>query len=164
MWVKVPDKHTQMSPAYPMSLKGLEYLDWNSDWCCRKLAFVIFCQLLTSMKRHSAFLHIKRQLSCKVRRTIFLKQMGILGLFVIHLFSVFSNKQCKFYYKLMWKFTSRIWHQDLNSQPSDYESPPLTTRPGLPHDEQSFNPLKGPFDGVISKVRLRCIQCDQMLE
>ena len=24
-----------------------------------------------------------------------------------------------------------IWHRDLNSQPSDYQPPPLTTRPGL---------------------------------
>ena len=30
------------------------------------------------------------------------------------------------------KCPSSIWCQDLNSRPSDYESPPLTTRPGLP--------------------------------
>ena len=29
------------------------------------------------------------------------------------------------------KCPSSIWCQDLNSRPSDYESPPLTTRPGL---------------------------------
>ena len=29
------------------------------------------------------------------------------------------------------KCPSSIWHQDSNSQPSDNESPPLTTRPGL---------------------------------
>ena len=30
------------------------------------------------------------------------------------------------------KCPSSIWRRDLKSQPSDYESPPLTTRPGLP--------------------------------
>ena len=29
------------------------------------------------------------------------------------------------------KFLSSIWRWESNSQPSDYESPPLTTRPGL---------------------------------
>ena len=32
----------------------------------------------------------------------------------------------------MWKCPSGILHWDSNSQPSDYEPPPLTTRPGLP--------------------------------
>ena len=32
----------------------------------------------------------------------------------------------------MWNCPSSIWRQFSNSQPSDYESPPLTTRPGLP--------------------------------
>ena len=30
------------------------------------------------------------------------------------------------------KCPSSIWRRDSNSQPSDYESPPWTTRPGLP--------------------------------
>ena len=30
------------------------------------------------------------------------------------------------------KYPSSIWHWDSNSQPSDFESPPFTTRPGLP--------------------------------
>ena len=30
------------------------------------------------------------------------------------------------------KCPSSIWRWDSNSQPSDYQSPPLTTRPGLP--------------------------------
>ena len=47
-------------------------------------------------------------------------------------FRSFSNKQCQFFNKLMWKCPSSIWCRDSNSQPSDYESPPLTTRPGLP--------------------------------
>ena len=38
----------------------------------------------------------------------------------------------------MKKCPSSIWRQDSNSQPSDYESPPLTTRPGLPPDKFLF--------------------------
>ena len=46
---------------------------------------------------------------------------------------VFSNKHYKFYNKYECeKCPSSIRHRDSNSQPSDYESPPLTTRPGLP--------------------------------
>ena len=41
---------------------------------------------------------------------------------------VFSNKQQIW----MWKWPSSIRHRDSYSQTSDYESPPLTTRPGLP--------------------------------
>ena len=41
---------------------------------------------------------------------------------LFQIFSVFSNK-------LM---CNSILRQDSNSRPSDYESPPLTTRPGLP--------------------------------
>ena len=63
---------------------------------------------------------------------------------LFHLFSVFSNKQYKFYYKLLWKICpSSIWHQDSNSQPSDCESPPLTTRPGLPPMSEMFSVLHG---------------------
>ena len=49
---------------------------------------------------------------------------------LFHLFSVFPNKPCIFYNKLMWKkcpFT--IWCWDSNSWL--YESPLLTTEPGL---------------------------------
>ena len=51
---------------------------------------------------------------------------------LFHLFSFFqtnitilTTNQCE-------KCPSSIRRQDSNSQPSDYESPPLTTRPGLP--------------------------------
>ena len=37
----------------------------------------------------------------------------------------FATNQCE-------KYSSRTWRLDSNSQPSDYESPPLTIRPGLP--------------------------------
>ena len=38
----------------------------------------------------------------------------------------------------MKKCPSSIWRQDSNSHPSDYESPPLTTRPGLPRFGLNF--------------------------
>ena len=44
------------------------------------------------------------------------------------LFSVFSNKH---QYNLYNKPT-RIWCRDSNPQPLDFESSPITTRPGLP--------------------------------
>ena len=52
------------------------------------------------------------------------------GLFFI--FLRLFNKILQFYYISIWKCPPNIWRRDLNSQPSDYESPPLTTRPGLP--------------------------------
>ena len=46
---------------------------------------------------------------------------------------VFSNTTLQFLKQInMKKYPSSIQRQDSNSQPSDYESPPLTTRPGLP--------------------------------
>ena len=51
---------------------------------------------------------------------------------------------------------SGIQHQDLNSQPSNWESPPLTTRPGLPHiaaivEQDTFIELKYYEDGGSKK-------------
>ena len=55
---------------------------------------------------------------------LFFKKASFLFIFVV------SNK---FYIKYECeKCLSSIRHWDLNSQPSDCESPPLTTRPGLP--------------------------------
>ena len=53
---------------------------------------------------------------------------------LFRLFSVFSNKQYNSYNKSMWKMScpSSIRRQDLNPQPSERESPPIITRPGLP--------------------------------
>ena len=49
------------------------------------------------------------------------------------LFSVFSSKyQYNFYNKYVIKCPSSIRYQDLNPQPLEHESPPKTTRPGLP--------------------------------
>ena len=63
------------------------------------------------------------------RRTILLKMGHPRPLF--RLFPVFSNKQCKFCNKLMWKNVHLVSGcRDSNSQLS--ESPPLTTRPELP--------------------------------
>ena len=47
------------------------------------------------------------------------------------IFSLF-NQTTQFLPQINVKCPSRIRHRDLNSQSSDYESPPLTTRPGLP--------------------------------
>ena len=46
---------------------------------------------------------------------------------------VFSNKHYNFYIKYMWKkfCPSSIWCRDSNPQPSEHESPPITTRPRL---------------------------------
>ena len=49
-----------------------------------------------------------------------------------HLFSVFSNKHYNFYNKHMWKMS--IQYTLLGFKPTTFsiESPPITTRPGLP--------------------------------
>ena len=47
---------------------------------------------------------------------VYIKKGHPLPLF--SLFWIFSNKQCKFYNKLMWKCPSSIWCRDSNSQPS----------------------------------------------
>ena len=46
---------------------------------------------------------------------------------------VFFKQTLQFFQQInVKKCPSSIRRQDSNSQPSDYESPPLTTRPGLP--------------------------------
>ena len=51
---------------------------------------------------------------------------------LFHSFSVFSIKQYNFLQQInVKKCPSSIWRLDLNSQPLDYASPFLTTRPGL---------------------------------
>ena len=52
------------------------------------------------------------------------------GLFFIY--PVFSNKHTILTTNIYEKCPSSTRRRDLNSQPSDYKSPPLTTRPGLP--------------------------------
>ena len=44
----------------------------------------------------------------------------------------------------MSKCPSSIWHQDLNPQPFEHESSPITTRPGLPPEiaDASFNYMR----------------------
>ena len=69
---------------------------------------------------------------------LFLKKWTNPGLFFVFIF-VFSNKYYKFYNKYECeKCPSSIRHRDSNSQPSDNESPPLTPRPGLPHETTYF--------------------------
>ena len=54
------------------------------------------------------------------------------------LFSVFSNKQCNFYNKSMWKMS--IQFMDSSPRTFKHESSPITTRPGLlkKHKIQDF--------------------------
>ena len=52
---------------------------------------------------------------------------------LFHLISVFFEQTIKFLQQINVKACpSSIWCQDSNLQPSYYESPPITTRPGLP--------------------------------
>ena len=50
---------------------------------------------------------------------------------LFRLFSVSSIKHSNFTTNQCEKCPASIWRRDSNSQPSDYEPPPLTTRPGL---------------------------------
>ena len=45
---------------------------------------------------------------------------------------VFSNIHYNSYNKCKWKNVCSIWRGDSNPRPLDHESPPITTRPGLP--------------------------------
>ena len=56
---------------------------------------------------------------------------AILGLCIIY-FRSFQSKITIFATNESEKCPLSIWCQDSKSQPSDYESPPLNTRPGLP--------------------------------
>ena len=58
---------------------------------------------------------------------------------LFRLFLVFSNKQYNFYSKYKWKMSSpsSIWLQNLNPQPLEHETSPLTTRPVLMPIEDS---------------------------
>ena len=70
--------------------------------------------------------------------TTFFKKMGHPRP-LFHLISVFSKtNNPNFTTNYCKKCQSSIQRQDLNSQPSDYESPPLITRPGLPLYSHNF--------------------------
>ena len=70
------------------------------------------------------------QVQCDQIGLLFLKKMCQPRL-LFHLFSVFSLKHFNFSTNQCEKCPSSIWCWDANPQPSDYESPPLTIRPGL---------------------------------
>ena len=53
--------------------------------------------------------------------------------FQTNIVTIFTTNKCE-------KCPSSIWCRDSNSQPSDYESPLLTTRPGLPPCYGTFYP------------------------
>ena len=48
------------------------------------------------------------------------------------IFGLFKQTSLQFYNKYMGKYPSSIWCRDSNPQPSEHESLPKTTRPGLP--------------------------------
>ena len=57
--------------------------------------------------------------------------------------SFFSNKLYKFYRKLMWKNVHPVFRAgNWNPQPSDHESSPITTRPGLFELGNIFKPRR----------------------
>ena len=68
-----------------------------------------------------------------VHNFLFFLKMGQPGLFFVLFLSfqtnitILTTNKCE-------KCPSSIQRRDSNSQPSDYESPPLTTRPGLPRN------------------------------
>ena len=75
------------------------------------------------------------------------------------LFSVFPNKhQCNFYNKLMWIFLSSKWCWDLNPQPSERESHPITTRPGLHYSKTLFMTLLLVTLNVGAKITLKSLK------
>ena len=81
------------------------------------------------MKSHQASIDAEGIEACTINWTIpniFYRKWTNLGLFC--LFLVFSNKQSKFYNKLMWKMSIQYQVWDSNSQPSDYESSTYSTR------------------------------------
>ena len=83
--------------------------------------------------------------------------MGLPGLFFVYLL-VFSKKQYNFYHNLIWKSPSSIWCQDLNPQPLARQSPPMTTRLGLPptpfHDSFLFRIEKSCFEDFLLKSQI----------
>ena len=50
----------------------------------------------------------------------------------LRLFTIVSIKEFNFTKSQYEKCQSSLWHWDSNSQPLEHESPPLTTKPGLP--------------------------------
>ena len=86
-------------------------------------------------------------------KDIFLKKWANPCLFFC-LFSVFSDKHFKFLQQIyVKKCPSRIWCRDSNPRPLECESPPITTRPGLPS--------KDIFLTTISPIANNTIpQCD----
>ena len=78
-------------------------------------------------------LRLKFVVHCeKIKFKLFFKKMGQPWP-LFHLFPVFSNKHYNFLQQIyVKKCSSSIWCQDSNPRPLECESPPITTRPGLP--------------------------------
>ena len=67
----------------------------------------------------------------------FIKNWAKPGLFLVY-FRSFQTNSTQFLQQINLKkmsCPSSIWHRDSNSRPSEYEPPPITTRPGLPHNK-----------------------------
>ena len=105
---------------------------------------------------YASFFYIKHAILENFPRNVsevgsfFKKKMGQPGLFFIY-FRSFSNKhQYNFTTINVKKCPSSIRHRDSNPRPSECESPPITTRPGLPPKPQSFVP---PIDTPFTSLR-----------
>ena len=78
---------------------------------------------------------------------IFYKKWANPGLFFIYFWS-FQTNNTIFYNKSMRKMScpSSIRHWDSNPRPSERESPPITTRPGLPPNASAY------FGGSVQRI------------
>ena len=84
--------------------------------------------------------------------------MGQTGLFFVYFRSFQTNIVTIFTKNKCDKCPFSIQCLDSNSQPSDYKSPPLTTRPGLPPILQSLNLTIKWFSISFYGVRQQCDQ------
>ena len=66
---------------------------------------------------------------------------------LFHLFSSFQTNITILTINISEKMSSSIRHWDLNQQPLEHESPPITSRPGLPPNREltAFNLISSSF-------------------
>ena len=86
-----------------------------------KSAIILFHQMMKISLKHLA----------KWNGNFFLKKWANPGLFLF-IFGLFKQKLQIFTSNICEKCPSSIWYRDLNPRPSEHDSPPITTRPGLP--------------------------------
>ena len=112
---------------------------------CRDFIFNLLLAVLSVMFLHKSqnkqLLKITFQGTSNITIVFFKKKWANLGLFY-RLFSVFSNKHhYNFCNKYMWEMS--IQSRDSNPRPSEHESPPKTTRPGLLYLDQQMTNSSG---------------------